>query len=441
MRFSQKLTNLALWKKYSKLEWALAAIGVLAIIFVLITAFTSLTENTPQPTVMNSVAMADMPAFDETVASAVNSSVENGGPITILTNGADFLPDLLDEIHGAQKSIYITDYLWDDGQFGNTLLDALIEKARQGVQVRLLLDGVSGKKADKQKIQELTEAGGKVARFRPLSWWDINRFNHRTHVRDFVIDDQVAYLGGIGIRDDWLGDATTSTSWHDYMYKVQGSMALRSSKIFANLWDQTTGETLVPEYTIASSSPASPTKFVALLSTPSADLSSDLEHFFWLSILAAHTSIHIENPYLLPSKPLADLLILKAKEGVDVEVLVPGTKTDTPYIRWASQSYYTDLLDAGVKIYEYQPSRLHAKNMTVDGKWSVIGSANFDNRSRQINLEYVMGVDDPAFATSMEKIFADDRAKSHEVTKDEWSRHSVLYFPLDHLARLFVHQY
>ena len=305
----------------------------------------------------------------------------------------------------------------------------------------MLLDGVSGKKADKQRIQELTDAGGKVARFRPLSWWDVNRYNHRTHVRDFVIDDQVAYLGGIAISDDWLGDATTSTSWHDYMYKVQGSMALRSSKIFGNLWAQTTGEALVPSYTAASASPISNSKFVALLSTPSADMSSDLEHFYWLSIFAAHKSIHIENPYLLPSKALEDVLIQKAKEGVDVEVVVPGTKTDTPYIRWASQAYYTDLLNAGVKIYEYQPSRLHAKNMTVDGVWSIIGSANFDNRSRQINLEYVMGVDDPAFATAMETIFSADRSKSHEVTKDEWKTHSIFYYPIEHLANLFVHQY
>lgn len=430
-----------LWKRYSRIEWFAAAFGILCILFVLTSLFTSLRDNTPQPTTNASISFADMPVFDASIANAVNTSVEDGTPITILTNGKEFLPDLLTEIQNAHHSIYITDYIWDNGTFGNTVFDALIAKAREGVQVRVLLDGVSGKHANKRKIKELTDAGGRVARFRPISWWNADRLNRRTHARDFVIDSTTAYLGGIAISDAWLGDATSSTSWHDYMYKVHGDMALRSNKVFTNLWDQTTGETLAVTQGATTSSIAPTSKFVSLFSTPAPDMSSNLQHFFWLSILAAHKSIHIENPYLLPSKPLAELLMQKAREGVDVKLVIPGTHTDTLYTRWASQSYYTQLLNAGVKIYEYQPSRLHAKNMTMDGVWSIIGSANLDNRSSQINLEYIMGVDDPVFAQALEKNFAADRAKSHEVTKDEWSHHSIFYFPLDYIARLFAHQY
>lgn len=131
-------------------------------------------------------------------------------------------------------------------------------------------------------------------------------------------------------------------------------------------------------------------RFISLLSVPAADLSGNLEHFIWFSIMAAKKSIHIQNPYLLPSTSILGALQQKAREGVDVRIILPGENTDTPHTRWASHTFYTTFLKAGIRIYEYQPSRMHAKIVVIDGKWSVIGSANLDNRSSKLNLEWIL---------------------------------------------------
>lgn len=432
------------WKKYSKWEWAAIVIGILTIFYVVINMFTSLGDGTPPPRSDSKVSLNNMSQFEETLAHSVHSTVypESGSSTpTILTNGAEFLPDLLREIQNAKESISITDYIWDGGDFGNTIFKALIVKAQEGVKVKVLLDGTAGRKANKDLIKQLTANGGEVAYFRPVKWWNINRIDRRTHVRDFVIDGKTAYLGGIAISDPWLGDATSSTSWHDFMFKVSGDMADESSRVFENMWSQTTGEIVVSTGTSSTASITNSNHFVPLFSTPSADMSSNMEHFVWLSINAAEQSIHIENPYLLPSKSILEALENKARKGIDVTLIVPGKNTDTKYTRWASQSYYTELLKAGVKVYEYQPSRIHAKIMIVDNKWSVIGSANLDNRSSQINLEYIQGLDNANFAKNLESKFQTDIQKSKEINRDQWDGTSIYFRPIELLSKLFIKQY
>jgi cardiolipin synthase len=166
-----------------------------------------------------------------------------------------------------------------------------------------------------------------------------------------------------------------------------------------------------------------------------------VQHFIWLSIMAAQHSIHIENPYLVPNKAIVAALKLKAEQGLDVELVVPGAHTDSLYTKWASQSFYTSLLASGVKIYEYQPSRIHAKMMTMDGVWSIVGSANLDNRSSEINLEAIMGIHDPQFAKDLEAKFATDKQNTIEVTKKQWDATSIWMTPVRVVSRLFIHQF
>ena len=438
----KQLKKLPLWKNYTKWEWAIMIIGGLTIFYILINLFTAFGEQNLPPQATEKITLENSDDFENSLAASINSSVELGSSVSILTNGEEFLPDLLQEIKKAEKSIYITDYIWDGGQFGNQLFQALIEKAKEGVEVKVLLDGVSGGHASKKYIKELTLLGGEVAYFRPVSWWDLSRIDRRTHVRDFVIDGNTSYLGGIAISDLWLGNATSSKSWHDFMFKTHGVMASRLESVFANMWSQTTGEILAAPLKVSSSSTiTNSTHFVSLFSAPAPDMSSNVEHFIWMSIVAAKTSIHIENPYLLPSKSIREALETKAKEGVDVSIIVPGKNTDTKYTRWASQSFYKELLRAGVKIYEYQPSRIHAKIMTIDGIWSVIGSANLDNRSSKLNLELIIGIEDKIFAKDLEGKFNEDLKKASEITKEAWSSHSYLLLPLELVSRLFIRQY
>ena len=435
------------WKHYGKIEWLLIIVATVTILYVFLNLFTAATDSIPPPTLSKPITLSDLPDFEKTIANTTNSSVQNSGPVTVLTNAEEFLPDLLTEIRGAKKSIYITDYIWEDGTLGNTVLAALAEKSKEGVAVRILLDGVSGRNASKELLKEITDNGGKVGRFRPVSWSNITRLDRRTHVRDFVIDGRVAYIGGVALSDAWLGSATYADHWHDFMFKVSGTMVHPAETAFENMWSQTTGEiltvttTAAPGERVGASSATSATHFVPLFSFPSPDMSKNMEHFIWLSVQGANKSIRITNPYLLPNSSIASALEEKARAGVDVELLVPGTNIDSKYTRWASESFYKELLDSGVKIYEYQPSRIHAKTLTIDGVWSVIGSANLDNRSSEINLELIYGVEDAKLATDIERNFSTDKTKAVEITSKQWRGGFSFMYPVRLVARTLVHQF
>lgn len=166
--------------------------------------------------------------------------------MTILTDGEEFLADLLREIEKAHESIYMTNFIWRDGKFGKKIEEALKRKAEEGVEVRVLVDGVGGIHLSQKNIDKLTQKNIGFAFFRPLTWWNLDRLNRRTHIRDYVIDNKVVYLGGIAIADAWLGNAKKPYEWHDYMYKASGKMAEEGGRIFKNIWSQTTGEFLLP---------------------------------------------------------------------------------------------------------------------------------------------------------------------------------------------------
>lgn len=434
------ISDWSLWAQYSRMEWFLIIVALLTIFFVILNFFTSFSERKDPPHTTVSLSYGDMDTFEKTISFAVNSPIVAGSPVTILENGSgQFLPDLLKEISSSKDYIYMTNYLWDGGTFGNTIFDALIKKAKDGVRVRVLLDGVGSHKADEDKIKELTSLGGQVAYFRPVRWWNVNRWDRRTHMRDVVIDGKIGYLGGIAFTDAWLGDATSTKTWHDYMFKVSGAPTHSLEGVFANAWSQTTGE-ILPTKSSVTEATGNGSHFIPLFSSPAPDTSSNMENFIWTSIEAAHTSIYIENPYILPSKAIKEALIKKAKAGVEVTIIGPGA-TDAYHVKWASESYYTELLDAGVKIYEYQKSLIHAKTMILDGKWVIIGSANLDNRSSKINLELIAGTDDRDFIKNLNVKFNSDISDAKEITKENWSVHSKLMLPLSTISRLFVKQY
>lgn len=419
-------------------ELFFAILGVLTCVFVILNMFTAHTEDKRPPYMRQSISFDDMDQFLTTIAYAVNSTVDQGTSIRTLTNGAEFLPDVLEEIQGAKSYIYITNYLWDDGTFGNSLFKALIKKAEEGVCVCILLDAIGGRKTNKKLQEKLMNAGGSVEYFRPLRWWNITRWHRRSHMRDIVIDGKVGYVGGIAFTDEWLGDATKPTSWHDFMFKTDGALVERLEQVFCNLWSLRTGEILPVNTKREHSKPTS--RFVMLYSSPSPDTSSDMEHFMWISIIAAKKSIYITNPYILPSRSIREALIAKARSGVDVKILGP-LDTDAKQVKLAGELYYPKLIKGGVRIYEYLPSRIHAKTMVIDGAWSIIGSANMDNRSSRINLELVVGSDDATLAETLTQKFNEDIEKSVEIKDYNHRLGHKLLLPLRYLSRLFIRQY
>ena len=371
--------------------------------------------------------------------SNVLSVPRDEGPLPeILENGDAIVPAVLRDIDAAQQSIEWMAYIWKDGRLSDEVIIHLLARQRAGVQVRILLDAYGGLHAPDSKLDELKKAGAKIATSHSLlpTPWTFMRATKRNHRRAIVIDDRIAYTGGLGVDDVWLGNAKPPR-WHDLMFRVSGTMAARLKGSFAELWAMTTGELLMVAPPVADQTGV---PYVALSASPSPDLYAD-ETFLIYTLLAARQSIHIETPYFLPNATLRKILVDKAKAGVDVRVLLPNDKTDEKSVRWAGQRIYQELMEGGVKIYEYQPTFSHTKLLVADGVLSLIGSANMDIRSRRLNDEVVLGVKDAGFAARLDAIYAADLAKSKQITLAEWRKRGPLQRALELVSQAFVQQY
>jgi cardiolipin synthase len=251
--------------------------------------------------------------------------------------------------------------------------------------VRLLLDGFGGVKAPAHRLAELEAAGGRVARFRPPHFGMLTRFHRRNHRRAIVIDGTVGFTGGGAVADKWDGQARNPEEWRDSMVRVTGALARSLQTTFAQSWASTTGEVLIgPAYFPADAAldagRGGTLRHISLASSPAPD-AHPLGTFFWLSCRAARRTLFLSSSYFVPDERVRQVAMERARAGVDVRLLLPGEHTDAKPIRWASHRYYDQLLAAGVRIYEYQPTFMHAKLLVVDGQWAIVGSANMDLRS------------------------------------------------------------
>jgi cardiolipin synthase len=269
--------------------------------------------------------------------------------------------------------------------------------------------------------------------------WTILRNTKRNHRRAITIDGLVGYTGGLAVDDKWLGQARTPEEWHDLMFRFTGSVAARLSGSFSELWMATTGEMLIPPAR-PENAPPETIPYVTLSTSPSPDLFEN-ETFFLCSLWAAQKTIHIETPYFLPDASIREALMQKARAGLDVVLILPSSHTDEKSVRWAGQRIYQELLRTGVKIYEYQPTFNHAKLLAEDGEWSVVGSANWDNRSRKLNDEIVVGMRDRQLASNLEEVFKHDLQRSKLITLQDWQARGPLQRALEYLSQTFVQQY
>lgn len=419
----------------SRWRWVLrffAVVGVLAMGAATASLFTHLGRR-PVTVRATERPPVDSRAFLEGMAGAVSGPTGWGGTASLLVNGDEIFPALLSDIRAARRSVNFMVYIWEPGAASDRVLAALTERARAGVQVRVLLDGFGGMNAPDSTFAVLRAAGGRVGTFRPLRFGLLTRFHRRNDRRAIVIDGAVGFTGGAAVGDRWLGDGDRPEHWRDDLVRVTGSPARSLQAAFAHAWSGTTGEVLVGEAFYPPETPAaagaatreaesdavSITGHVSVVSSPASE-AHPLRKVFWLSFASARRRLWITNPYFVPDEHLRAVLKERARAGVDVRVLVPGEENDAPPIRWAAQRHYGDLLVAGVRIYEYQPTFLHAKTLVVDGVWSVVGSANLDVRSKELNEENVLGIQDRGFAAQLEQTFVADLRNAREVRLIEW---------------------
>jgi len=350
-------------------------------------------------------------------AEALGNPLVGGNAVTLLENGDEIFPAMVHDIRSATRSVDLETYIFQPDHAGRMIADALIFAARHGVEVRLLVDAWGSKFKDLQ--QEFEAAGVEAKRYRPIRLFSINKVGRRTHRKILVVDGRIAYTGGLGIDDRWLGNARNTQEWRDTQVRAAGPVAAQMQAIFAEDWTFTTGEILAGER-FYPTIPASGAVLSQAVKASRGDSTSLAKIMYYLAIRCATKSIHIENAYFLPDEQVRKALTGAAARGVDVQIIVPGRHIDLPMARFASWVHYGELLEGGVHIWEYSPTMMHNKTMVVDGLYATVGSINFEERSMNTNEEESLAFYDAPFAARMEAMFDQDRRRCAEITYEVW---------------------
>lgn len=438
------------WRKnlmqYTWWELAIFVIGLISFISILVVLFFPLGSGPSKFTHSGIIPLVESPEFTQTLSESLNLPRKLGEPIQTLNNGDAFLKSFLADIDSAKSSINIMVYIWTDGKMSDQVLEHLDQKLKQGVQVRIMIDAYGSSSGTPQKqFNIFKDLGGKIVVFRSftIAPWDIVKNQARNHRRAIVIDGNIGYTGGTTVSDPWLGNAEGPKEYRDMMFRMTGPMAHDLQGIFGELWTSMTGELLVGDIfypQIRASQSKNTLVYIPLASTPSPDTLT-LQKFVLLSLYGAKQKIYITTPYFLPDPSFRSILIEKAKAGVDVRVLVPNEYNDTPSLRYASHYLYEELLNGGVKIYEYQPTFIHTKTIIVDDSWSIIGSANIDNRSRKLNEEDIFGISDKAFGTMLENTFLEDLNHAKQIDLAQWKKRDIWQRIREIFDLKFIQQY
>ncbi|MEK8090011.1 phospholipase D-like domain-containing protein [Thermithiobacillus plumbiphilus] len=363
-------------------------------------------------------------AFQRAAAGIGHAPILSGNRVDILNNGQMIFPAMLDAIGQAKSSINLESYIfWSDG-VGSLFAEALSERARAGVQVRVLLDAVGSRKLGADLQEKMRAAGCQVVWYRPAALRTLGHVNDRTHRRILVVDGRAGFTGSVGIADPWRGKAQSPDHWRDTQVRITGPLVAQMQAAFAEGWQEATGEALLgpaiyPELAATGSDRAQ-----IVSTSPLGAATPRLRLLFELAIRSAQKRIYIANSYFVPDAALLDALGQAARRGVDVRILLPGAYIDVPFIQPISRARLGRLLRDGVKVYEYQPTMMHSKYMVVDGVWSSLGSSNLDNRSFASNNELNVQVYGQSFARGLEAVFLADLAKSRVYGLTDWQARS-----------------
>ncbi|MDP9362282.1 MAG: cardiolipin synthase [Acidobacteriota bacterium] len=383
----------------------------------------------------------DFSALLPSIVGLTQSSLEAGNQVQLLENGDQFFPLLLRDIASAKQSVHVESYIWWKGAICGQIANALAAKARQGVEVRLLVDASGGHKMDKELAKLMLDSGVRFIRFHPPTLANLGRLNNRDHRKEMIIDGRIGYIGGYGFAEQWTGHAQDKDHWRDAGLRVEGPIVSRLQAAFAENWIEETGEIMAGEKYFPHLAAVGSTKAHLAYTSPTGGVSS-VQVLYYLAIKAARHEIIIQNPYLLPDDESIDALAEAVKRGVDVRIMVPATmSTDSPIVQHASHHRFGMLLKSGIKIFEYKKTLLHQKVIIVDGVWSCVGSTNFDRRAMQLNDEVSMGVLDPALATQLKAVFASDMQFAEQRTFEEWHHRGLWHKALDGLAYLASSQF
>lgn len=364
---------------------------------------------------------AGNPQFRREMSVMMGPAIVAGNRVTDLQNGVEIFPAMLAAVRGARSTISFETYIYWSGEIGRQMAAALAERASAGVTVSVIIDWAGSVKMDASLLDLMQNAGVRVERYRPLRWYHLGRLNNRTHRKLLVVDGQIAFTGGVGIADHWQGNGEDPDHWRETHFRIEGPVVAQFQAAFNDNWIKTTGEVLngpaqFPPLATAGSQDAH-----LFISSPASG--SDSMHLMYLmAIAAAERTIDVTASYFVPDALIDEALLAARGRGVRVRILVPGPHIDSDVVRLSSRSRWGPLLQAGVEIYEYQPTMLHSKVFIVDGEMVSVGSTNLDIRSFRLNDEASLNVYDRAFAERMTTVFDADLTKAVRYTHETWQR-------------------
>lgn len=364
---------------------------------------------------------ADDAEFRRALGSLLGPRLIEGNEVDVLVNGQQIFPAMLEAIAAARETISFETFIYWSGEIGECFVCALCERARTGVRVHVLLDWVGSLKMDEPLVTRLREAGVAVIRFHKPHWSNWGKMNNRTHRKLLIVDGVIGFTGGVGIADQWQGDARHPDEWRDTHFRVRGPVVAQMQSVFLDNWMRATGEVLhgpayFPEQDAAGDQPAQ-----MFSSSPSGGAES-MHLMYLLALTAARERIDLCASYFVPDALTLDTLVVAARRGVRVRILLPGRHIDAALVRKASRASWGDLLAAGMEISEYQPTMFHMKSLVVDDSFVSVGSTNFDDRSFLLNDEANLNVISPALARTMRDLFESDWAHGKRMDLRTWRR-------------------
>ena len=370
------------------------------------------------------------------LAGLTLSTAVGGNSARVLENG-HFFDVLIARIGAATQTVHFETFLWKDGVLGQRMANALSERARAGIKVRVLLDATGCKGVGKATRQQLKDAGCKLVFFHEKALHNIGVLNERDHRKLVVIDGREAFVGGHCVVDSWLGDAEDGQHFADLSVHLHGPIVHSVQAAFSENWGGQTGELFVGDDVFPQLEAAGDVTMHASYAKPegSAAAVKILHHTV---ICLAQKRIWIQNPYFIPEPEAIDAFGEAVKRGVDVRVMMPSTSgSDNPMVQHAGHRNFEKLLKCGVRLFEYPHTLLHQKVMTVDGVWSAIGSSNFDDRSFDTNDEITLGIHDADIAGQLDGFFEKYVARCKEIELKAWQQRGLWHKAKDNMFYLF----
>lgn len=363
----------------------------------------------------------------------------SGNRIEILKNGDEIFPSMLQAIREAKERIEFLTFVYWTGNIAREFAQALSNKAEEGVEVFVILDSFGAAKMPEKLFELMKASGVQIEWFRPLPQWKIWKIDNRTHRKVLICDGEVAFTGGVGIAEEWEGDARKESEWRDTHFRIEGPAVFGLQAAFMENWIET-GRELKFDHSIKGDPDPGQKTAVQVIRTSASVRWSDIVMLYQGLIKMAQTSIRITTAYFNPNNVIIDLLREASQRGVDVQIMVPGQNIDKHVARIAGDDSFEPLLNSDVKLWYYQKTMLHTKIITIDGVLSCVGSANFNHRSMLKDDEVNVVILDEGITARLNADFEEDLSYCEKVKKGSWKKRSLLRRAAEKLTGLINRQ-